>query len=154
MSRDDKKWRDANTIATQAARIAELEAALSDLREDTQDFNYDCGDTLENCPVLLADWFRESLSAGEQEDEERMTDLFGRTGRDILTGFEGVVYGRSTYMTGCDQLLMIPKVSDPNDLKEGHWFDIDRITIQESARVSVPNKSGNPGGPSRGAPKK
>lgn len=50
----------------------------------------------------------------------------GSEGRDKITGFKGILYGRSTYLTGCDQYCLVPKVKK-GELQDAHWFDEDRI---------------------------
>lgn len=56
----------------------------------------------------------------------------GDTARDKITGYEGVVVGLCEYLTGCNQVLLIPTTL-PADGKRpnGEWFDIDRCEITE-----------------------
>lgn len=50
---------------------------------------------------------------------------------DEVTGFAGVVIGRSEYSTGCKQYCVMPKVNDKGELVNGEWFDEDRLVNDE-----------------------
>ena len=64
-------------------------------------------------------------------NSHRLPDL-GDTGRDLITGYEGVVVGVCEYLTGCTQALLIPKKVTPDGKRpEGEWFDIDRLEVTE-----------------------
>jgi len=47
--------------------------------------------------------------------------------KDTLSGFTGVVLARSEHMTGCNQIFILPKSDKENEIKDGCWFDIERI---------------------------
>lgn len=56
---------------------------------------------------------------------------FGVEVKDRITGFAGVVTGKASYITGCDQFLVQPPCS-VSQLKEGKkpdgvWFDDVRL---------------------------
>lgn len=51
----------------------------------------------------------------------------GTSVRDTLTGFSGIVLARAEYLTGCHQIFVLPESEKPNEIKDGHWFDIERI---------------------------
>lgn len=53
----------------------------------------------------------------------------GVTVRDLLTGFEGVATGKSTYLTGCDQYLVQPVALKDRDIVDGRWFDAQRLEL-------------------------
>lgn len=53
---------------------------------------------------------------------------FGTQAKDIVTGFAGVVTGRSEYSTGCRQYLLSPPVSREGSYRSGQWFDEARLT--------------------------
>jgi hypothetical protein len=36
----------------------------------------------------------------------------GRLGRDKITGFQGILIGKCTYLTGCDQYGLAPPAKD------------------------------------------
>jgi hypothetical protein len=46
---------------------------------------------------------------------------------DCITGFTGMATGLVSYLTGCDQVLIAPKVGEDGALKDSHWFDITRL---------------------------
>ena len=58
--------------------------------------------------------------------------VLGRTYMDKITGFTGVATGFVTYITGCDQVLLVPSVGDDGKRREGEWWDIVRIEPVES----------------------
>lgn len=75
----------------------------------------------------------------------------GRRGRDTITGFEGVITGRCEYLTGCNQLLIVPKAKGGSH-QEGHWFDEQRVELIGEKRIVL--KNGNNPGPDNEAPKR
>ncbi|MGN6451310.1 MAG: hypothetical protein ACTHLK_22500 [Brucella intermedia] len=63
----------------------------------------------------------------------------GATAKDIITGFEGVVTGRASYLTGCDQYLISPRGE-----KEARWFDEQRLEVDQFRQLVVlDNSNGN-----------
>lgn len=63
----------------------------------------------------------------------------GAFARDRISTFEGVVTGRATYITGCDQYLLTP-----TDGKDGRWIDEQRLEVDEIIPVIViDNSNGN-----------
>ena len=61
----------------------------------------------------------------------------GDRARCTLTGFEGIVLGRSEHLTGCNQVFLLPGSDKSNEYKEGVWFDVERIAVLERAVVQV-----------------
>ncbi|RDJ05272.1 hypothetical protein [Rhizobium grahamii] len=55
----------------------------------------------------------------------------GAFASDRITTFSGVVTGRATYITGCDQYLISPKSGD----KDPKWIDEQRLVVDESDRT-------------------
>lgn len=51
----------------------------------------------------------------------------GITVKDKITGFEGVVTGFVKYISGCNQVLVVPKVDDKGASRDGAWFDVQRM---------------------------
>lgn len=78
----------------------------------------------------------------------------GDRAMDLITGFEGIVTGRCTYITGCSQLLLAPPAKD-GDFKHSEWFDVDRCVIVQSQAVQplMVSSSSRPG-PDRPAPRR
>lgn len=60
-----------------------------------------------------------------------MKEHFGRTGEDVVTGYRGVITGYAEYMTGCEQVLLIPRCDPEKETErpEGEWFDTGRIKL-------------------------
>lgn len=51
----------------------------------------------------------------------------GRKYRDRMTGFEGIASGYVAYLSGCNQVLLVPRVKADGTLAESHWFDEQRL---------------------------
>lgn len=53
----------------------------------------------------------------------------GDIAKDKITGFEGVITGKASYLTGCDQYCIQPKVKDGDsgNCPDAKWFDEGRI---------------------------
>lgn len=47
-----------------------------------------------------------------------MSDLMGKKGKDKITGFTGIVTGRSTWLYGCDQYLLTPEIDKEGKLPD------------------------------------
>lgn len=56
--------------------------------------------------------------------------------RDRVTGFEGVVTGFTTFITGCDQYLVNPPVKD-GSYQDGKWLDDVRLELVAAAKVTL-----------------
>jgi hypothetical protein len=52
----------------------------------------------------------------------------GVRAKDKITGFEGIVTGKASYLTGCDQYSLQPEAKE-SDYKEGRWFDVGRLVF-------------------------
>jgi len=78
----------------------------------------------------------------------------GVKAKDKITGFTGIVTGKCSYLTGCDQYLVAPK-SKGNNKDESHWFDEARLkVIGKGIKPEDVTTKEDPGGPGRDAPKK
>jgi len=53
--------------------------------------------------------------------------VMGMEGKDKVTGFKGIIAARSTYLYGCDQILLTPKCKEDGSYEQGRWFDEPRI---------------------------
>ena len=74
----------------------------------------------------------------------------GQKARDVVTKFEGVLTGRATYLTGCDQYIVTPEVNDKGEAQDARWFDVNRLEIIDPAPVKLPegatsNRENGPG---------
>ena len=63
----------------------------------------------------------------------------GRSGKDRITGFSGVVESVSFDVYGCVQVILKPPVDKDGKLQDGGWFDIARIEFDDRpATMRVP----------------
>ena len=68
----------------------------------------------------------------------------GVTAKDKITGFSGVVTGSASYISGCDQYLLSPKVDEKGEYKEGRWFDEQRLEVPSgNEMITLDNSNGN-----------
>lgn len=51
----------------------------------------------------------------------------GATYEDKITGFRGIATGHVRYMTGCNQVLLQPRVGGDGKKIEPEWFDEQRL---------------------------
>jgi len=74
--------------------------------------------------------------------KESHFDLLGRKVKDKVTGFNGVVVSLSFDLYGCIQAVVAPSANDDGEIKNGHWFDVTRLTIEDNTPVmELPNFS-------------
>lgn len=78
--------------------------------------------------------------------------FFGKRAKDVVTGFSGVAIGYCQYQTGCNQVLIAPRVSKDGEFQESRWFDEQRVKVTSGGSVRLDN-AGSPG-PDRPAPRK
>lgn len=81
-------------------------------------------------------------------------DNLGFTFQDKITGFRGVCTGQVQYISGCNQLLLVPK-SEGGKSPDGSWYDVQRceqVDEAEAPRVILDN--GSTPGCDRAAPKR
>ena len=74
-----------------------------------------------------------------------MIELGGKA-RDKVTEFEGIITGRAQYLTGCDQYVLAPPLSDGN-FQRSEWLDEGRLEVIGegiSASVVVGERPGSP----------
>lgn len=71
-----------------------------------------------------------------------MHQHIGRPARDQITGFEGLVLGRTEYLTGCAQFYLQPQtLDDKGEPREGRWFDEQRLVfdLRADSRMVLDN---------------
>lgn len=76
----------------------------------------------------------------------------GKHAKDRVTGFEGLVTGEISYLTGCDQILIQPQSLDEKGcMRDSKWFDIFRCDIGKDVEFEplrqVSGVKERPGGP-------
>jgi hypothetical protein len=70
---------------------------------------------------------------------------FGEVYRDRISGFQGTCTGKSSFISGCDQVLLTPTVGSDGGFKEGNWFDDERlIDVQTEQPVQRTSRKGGP----------
>jgi hypothetical protein len=69
---------------------------------------------------------------------DKKAALPGDLAKDVVTGFEGIITGRSAWLHGCDRLNITPMKlgSDGTPIKE-QSFDEDRIEIVKKAKAKA-----------------
>ena len=68
--------------------------------------------------------------------------------QDQISGFIGVVTAVSTYLNGCTQMCVVPKVDKEGKKVDAEWFDFQRLTVLDRGVVAVhPAAATEPGGP-------
>jgi hypothetical protein len=72
------------------------------------------------------------------------SDKLGLTGKDKITGFVGIITGHCEYISGCDQLLLTPRMSN-DKLEDGRWYDDQRIDIMKGQKKIVLDNDKTPG---------
>lgn len=70
------------------------------------------------------------------------TDIvYGATYRDAMTGYEGVATGVSDYVTGCLQVLLVPRYK--RGVRESsRWLDEQRLRRVGRKVVKLPPRKG------------
>lgn len=76
----------------------------------------------------------------------------GKVGRDKITGFEGTITACCSYITGCDQFGLTPKVNAEGKIEPNQWFDTGRVDIIGDGLTAKSVQSEKNGGPNRDAP--
>lgn len=69
--------------------------------------------------------------------------------RDIITGYDGVVVAKTSWLTGCDRFGVQSRDLKDGKLIEPEWFDDTRLLVIEShwAQEIERKASVDPGGP-------
>jgi hypothetical protein len=68
---------------------------------------------------------------------------FGEEYEDKITGFRGFCTGVSHFISGCDQVLLVPAVDEKGSYKEGIWLDDERL-LHEGIPVERSSRKGGP----------
>lgn len=64
-------------------------------------------------------------------------EAMGKTARDRITGFKGVVTAYAQYISGCHQILLCPPVKEDGSAIDGRWFDTDRLELQDNPQIQL-----------------
>lgn len=73
-------------------------------------------------------------------------ELLGYTLCDRITGFKGVCIGHVTYISGCNQVSLQPRIA-PGETKrpEPEWFDEQRVDLCPAHDCVVLENAATPG---------
>ncbi len=61
--------------------------------------------------------------------------LLGKTAKDRVTGFQGVVITVAFDLFGCVQAVLRPAADKDGKLNDAHYFDVNRLEIVDEKRV-------------------
>lgn len=81
-------------------------------------------------------------------------DLLGHQVTDRVTGFGGVVESVTYDLYGCIQAFVKPRFVSPGEWKEGHWFDVKRLTKNSTDPVMPAPSFEEEDGPAELPPRK
>jgi hypothetical protein len=70
---------------------------------------------------------------------------------DRITGFRGIITGKTEYISGCVQWLVKPKLDKDGKDVPGLWIDTVQLEVVGNG-VNVEPIKGTPGGPRSDAP--
>lgn len=62
-------------------------------------------------------------------------DLLGKSAKDRVTGFKGIVSSVSFDLYGCIQAAITPPLDKAGKLEDGRWFDVNRLEVTSDKRV-------------------
>lgn len=63
----------------------------------------------------------------------------GQKCRDVVTGFEGLCMGKAQYLTGCNQVLLVPqRLSAEGKRLDGEWLDEQRVAVVGGEILELP----------------
>lgn len=74
-----------------------------------------------------------------------MNDRLGRTYKDRISGFQGVATGHCEYISGCNQTLLQPPLTEGGKPVDSHWFDDQRLDQIPDVERVVLNNGATPG---------
>lgn len=63
----------------------------------------------------------------------------GKEYEDKITGFKGIATGICEYISGCNQVLLSPRVDSSGNKVEGHWIDEQRLISISNGILELDN---------------
>lgn len=73
--------------------------------------------------------------------------------RDEVTGFEGIVLGKSEFLYGCTRVGVQPKLGSDGKIIEASWFDEPQLKVIKKAVIKKQTKEQSEiGGPMPSVP--
>ena len=70
---------------------------------------------------------------------------FGTKVRDKISGAEGMVTGYASYVTGCLQVMVTPRVKAATDEPKSMWLDEGRLEVVEVKKAPAVRKGDSRG---------
>lgn len=77
--------------------------------------------------------------------------MLGKEVRSIVTGFKGVATSKVTYINGCIQFCVKPRMKDDGLMPEGHYIDVEELEVIGEGVKVTPTATG---GDRKEAPKR
>lgn len=74
-----------------------------------------------------------------------MNKNLGKTAKDRVTGFTGIVTGFAQYLTGCDQYLILPSAKKDEKYPDSVWLDDTRLVFSKKTVVVLEGAIKDPG---------
>ena len=78
-------------------------------------------------------------------------EMLGKQVKDKITGFEGIVVGKTTYLFGCNVYGIAPPAKD-GKVNDTSWFDAGRLEVIGEGVSPADVQEEKPGGLSMSAP--
>lgn len=77
---------------------------------------------------------------GTRRNDLSKSIALGKTAKDVVTDFAGIITGKCSYLTGCTQYLLTPKMRESGEFQDGRWFDEQRLTVLDDPKVEFDNE--------------
>ena len=71
----------------------------------------------------------------------------GVLAKDKVTGFEGIVIGKTEWLTGCGQYILKAKAKEGELPTDGQWFDEGQLEVTGNGVHPEDVQTDEPGGP-------
>ncbi len=102
-----------------------------------------------HCTLISRAAIAPSPFAGDMHPELALGDV----ARDTITGFEGVIIARATWISACDRLVLQPtKLKDDGQPRDNHGFDATSCVIVSKKNPPAPKE--DRGGPMPDVPRR
>lgn len=76
-----------------------------------------------------------------------MTDInLGDEAKDSITGFTGVVVAKTSWIHGCDRIVLQPKVGKDGKFPENATFDVSALILVKAKAVKKDERKVKTGG--------
>ena len=65
--------------------------------------------------------------------------ILGQKVQDVVTGHTGIATGMCSYISGCVQVLVVPKYKEDGTKVDSEWFDVQRLQLVSNELVVLDN---------------